>query len=380
MPGNSSNCKDGNSQPAALPEAHASTMQQTADRPANTAQTSPVPVATAAKSPSGHSFIMPSGQSALSTQYYAQLPVLDAHNVQACALPPSHQALSPQGCNQTSSPQQPLPAHEVTSQPEIADHASSLHNQQSPAMPQTSSTIGSMPGASGEPIQAPADSTTGEPQQLGPAAEDAAQPVHGSYAKADEAMILEGFASDSVRDFADIQQPPDQQSTDQRITHSAAANNQHQYAEDAAATVDTEPGSLAAQEDTVGKAQSEPDTPMEEVNKRSAADIFEQTVQDCKKVVEEASSILLNKEAEGASSSRTSRIAASERATMWHNELQGLLKRCKMPQLYIGVLGDTGGHLSDRAACLLVVHNATLLVLHAHAQIDVVNFLADALD
>ena len=339
-------------------------MQQTANRPASTAQASTMPVATAARSPSAHTLPPLSAQDALSAQPYKQLPVIDANNAQTSALSPADQALSPQAGNQTSSPQQPLPAHGVTSQSEIADHASSLQDQPSPAMPQTSLTIDSMPDASGEPIQAPVNSTAGEPQQPDSAVEVAAQPVHGGFDNADEAMMLEGFASDDVRDNW---QPTDQQSTDQSINNSAAANKQHQSAEDAAATVDTEPGSLSAQKDTLSKALSEPDTPMEEINKRSAADIFEQTVQDCKKVVEEVSSILLNKEAEGAGGSRTSRIAASERAAMWHNELQGLLKRCKMPQLYLGVLGDTGGHPSDCAACLHVVHAATLLVLHAHA-------------
>ena len=350
MPGDSSTCKDGDSQPAALPEAHAPTN----------AQASTMPVATAARSPLGHSPILLAAQDALSTQPYGQLPVLDANIVHASALPPADQGLSPK---QTSSPQQPLPSRDVISQPETADNASSLHDQQEPAMPQTSSAIDSVANASGEPIQAPAHSATGGSQQLGPTAEDAVQPVHGGVVKADEAMVLEGFASDNAS-AADHQQPPDQQSTDQHITDSAGANTQHQSAEDAAAMVDTERGSLSAQKEALGKAEPEPDTPMEEVDKRSAADIFEQTVQDCKQVVEEASSILLNKEAEGAGSGPTSRIAASERATMWHNELQGLLKRCKMPQLYIGVLGDTGGRLSDCAACLHVVHAAILLESH----------------
>ena len=343
MPGNSSDCKDSNTKPAALPQAHASTMQQTVDQPANTAQASPMPVPTAARSPPGHSPILPPAQDALSTQPYRQVPVLDAHHVHTCASPYSDLALSPQAGAQTRSPQQPLPAHEVISQSDIADRASSLQNQQGPAMPQTSSTIDSSPDASGEPIQPPADSMTGEPQQPGPAAEDAVQLVHSGIVTVDDAIKLERSASDAVMDIADNQQPPAQQNTEQNITNTGAANEQHHVTEGAATMVNTEPGSLSAQKDALGTAEPEPDTPMEEVDKRSAADVFEQTVQDCKKVVEEASSILLNKGSEGAGSDRTSRIAASERATMWHNELQGLLKRCKMPQLYIGVLGDTGG-------------------------------------
>ena len=361
-----------------MPEAHAPTLQQTADKPAKVVQATTMPPATAARSPPAHAPSLLAAQDGLSTRPCGQLPVLDANHAHVSALPPADQNLSPQARKQNSSPQQPLPAREFISQPDIAGNASSLQNQEGPAIPQTSSAIESTADASGEPIQAPADSTTGELQQLGPAAQGAIQPVHGKLVKADEAMMLEGVASDHDRSIADYQQPPDEQSTDQKVTDSAAADEHLQSAEDAAARVDTEPGSLSAQKDDLGKAAPEPDTPMEEVDKRSAADIFEQTVQDCKKIVEEASSVLLT-EAEGAGGGRTSCIAVSERATMWHNELQGLLKRCQMPQLYIGVLGDTGGHLFDCAACLHVVHAATLLVLHAHAKIDIVNFLADAL-
>ena len=335
-----------------------------------------MPVPTAASSPPGHSPNLPSAQDALSTQPYGQLPVLDAHNVQTCALPSSDLALSPQAGNQTGSPQQPLPAHEVITQPEISAHASSLQKQQGPAMPQTSSTIDSTPDASGEPIQAAADSTIGELQQPGSAAEDVVRPVYGRIVMADEAIRLDRSASDAVKDFADNQQPPDQQNTHHNITNAAPVNEQHHSTEDAATMVGTEPGSLSAQKDALGTAETEPDIAMEEVDQRSAADIFEQTVQDCKNVVEEASSILLNTEAEGAGCGRTSRIAASERATMWHNELQGLLKRCKMPQLYIGVLGDTGWHCFHCVAGLRIADTVILLNMHVHAKNDDISLLA----
>ena len=107
-------------------------------------------------------------------------------------------------------------------------------------------------------------------------------------------------------------------------------------------TVKAEPGSSAAEQ--AADIKAEPDTIMEETNNRSAADIFEQTVIDCKAILSEAGSVLLDEAAPGSSSGSgsTSRIAAAERATRWQNELQGLLTRCKIPQLYIGVLGDTG--------------------------------------
>lgn len=110
----------------------------------------------------------------------------------------------------------------------------------------------------------------------------------------------------------------------------------------------TEPGSLPAQQAVI---KTESDVVMEEADHRSAADVFEQTVIDCKAVLSNASSILLDKAAPDSSGVSTSRIAASERATMWHKELQGLLQRCKVPQLYIGVLGDTGAHSSSACAC-----------------------------
>jgi len=119
----------------------------------------------------------------------------------------------------------------------------------------------------------------------------------------------------------------------------------------AAVTVKTEPGSSSAHQAIDVKAEPETDTAMEEADHRSAADIFEQTVIDCKTVVSEASSVLLDSTAPGSSGSSTSRIAATERATMWQKELQGLLKRCKVPQLYIGVLGDTGIQCNKRSSC-----------------------------
>ncbi|KAL0027933.1 hypothetical protein WJX79_003761 [Trebouxia sp. C0005] len=38
-------------------------------------------------------------------------------------------------------------------------------------------------------------------------------------------------------------------------------------------------------------------------------------------------------------------------------KLQGLLNRCKIPQLYIGVLGDTGAGKSSTINCLLGEEN-----------------------
>ena len=346
MPGATSSCKEDNSQSAALQEAHALRMQQTADGPANIAQASALPVALAASTQMLSASDQPSAQNDLSTQLYAQLPVVEANSVQASAvLPPALQALSPQACYQTSSLQQSLPATDVNPQPGFADHASGLQNQGVPAAPAAiSATLNSVSSAFEEPTKAPADSTTCDLQQPGTIT---AQPMHGDVVNSDEAMM-----------FEEPQQSPDQQTAAQNLTGPAAAKGQHQSelsAEDTAAAadhllspaamVDTEPGSSSAQKAALIRTEPEPDTPMEEMDQRSAADIFEQTVQDCQTVVSEASSILLNKEAEGAGGGRTSRIAASERATMWHNELQGLLKRCKMPQLYIGVLGDTGVHL-----------------------------------
>ena len=90
------------------------------------------------------------------------------------------------------------------------------------------------------------------------------------------------------------------------------------------------------------EVKDEPDTVMEAADKRSAGDIFEQTVIDCKTVLSDVTSVLLDTAAPDASGMSKSRIAAAERATMWQKELQGLLNRCKIPQLYIGVLGDTG--------------------------------------
>ena len=105
-------------------------------------------------------------------------------------------------------------------------------------------------------------------------------------------------------------------------------------------TVKTEAGSMPTQE--LVNVKAEPDVGMEAVQEQSAADIFEQTVKSCRAVVSDTSSVLLDDAAPDAPDVRTSRIAASERATMWHKELQGRLKRCTVPQLYIGVLGDTG--------------------------------------
>lgn len=361
--GATSSCKEDNSQSAALQEAHALRTQQTADRPTNNAQASALPVALAASTQMLSPSDQPSAQNDLSTQLYAQLPVVEANRVQASAvLPPALQALSPQACDQTSSLQQSLPATDFNPQPGSDDHAYGLQNQGVPATPAAiSATLESVSGAFEEPTKAPADSTTCGLQQPGTTTKDSAQQMHGDVDNSDEAMMLEEPAPDAAGDIDDNQQSPDQQTAAQNLTDPAAAKGQHQSelsAEDtaaavdhllsAAAMVDTEPGSSSAQKAALIRTEPEPDT---EMDLRSAADIFEQTVQDCKTVISAASSILLNKEAEGAGGGRTSRIAANERATMWHNELQGLLKRCKMPQLYIGVLGDTGVHLCYHDAC-----------------------------
>ncbi|KAL0055055.1 hypothetical protein WJX82_006331 [Trebouxia sp. C0006] len=105
------------------------------------------------------------------------------------------------------------------------------------------------------------------------------------------------------------------------------------------------------------EVKDEADTVMVEADKRSAADIFEQTVIDCKKVLSDVTSVLLDEAAPDASGMSNSRIAASERATMWQKELHGLLNRCKIPQLYIGVLGDTGAGKSSTINCLLGEEN-----------------------
>ena len=81
---------------------------------------------------------------------------------------------------------------------------------------------------------------------------------------------------------------------------------------------------------------------------------------DCKKVLTQARLVLL-KEATSSSAAPSSKIAAAERARAWHQELENLAKQCKQPQLYVGVLGDTGmltvcqqdiDHGQDRKAAL----------------------------
>lgn len=361
MVANTSSCKEESSQHAARPGALALTMQQNAHRPASIAQASPMLVPTAASSPIGHLPAPLFAQGALSPKPYAlspkphaELPVPDADHAQASALPPADQALSPQAGRQTSPHWRPQPANDVISQPRVADPASGFQSNMSPPMPLTSSIIASMPDASGESVQVPAQ---WEPQHPGPAAEDAIQQVHDSVIKADKAMVPEESAPEAAKDVGDNQQLPDQSIAAQSATSPSAPNQQS--GEDAA-MADTAPSSLSPQTGVLVKAEPQSDTPMEGVHTRSAADIFEQTVQDCKKVVEEARSVLLNKETEGAGGGRTSRIAASERATMWYNELQGLLNRCKMPQLYIGVLGDTGGRYFNCGACL---HIADVVII-----------------
>ena len=128
-----------------------------------------------------------------------------------------------------------------------------------------------------------------------------------------------------------MQEPAAGSADSRRLAETAQAS--------AAVQGEEEPGSSPLQ---AVEVKDEPDTVMEEADKRSAADIFEQTVIDCKTVLSDVTSVLLDEAAPDAGGMSKSRIAASERATMWQKELQGLLDRCKIPQLYIGVLGDTG--------------------------------------
>lgn len=162
------------------------------------------------------------------------------------------------------------------------------------------------------------------------------------------------------------QQPIDPQDGMQQPADGSADSMQPAETAQASAAVQgaAEPGSSPPQQAV--EVKDEPDTIMEEADKRSAADIFEQTVIDCKTVLSDVNSVLLDEAAPDASGMSKSRIAASERASMWQKELQGLLNRCKIPQLYIGVLGDTGTctqvehellHMQSQQCASLFVHN-----------------------
>ncbi|DBA74384.1 TPA: hypothetical protein ACH3X1_011148 [Trebouxia sp. C0004] len=153
------------------------------------------------------------------------------------------------------------------------------------------------------------------------------------------------------------QQPVDPQDGLQEPAAGSAGSMQLAETVQASAAVQgaAEPGSLPPHQEV--EVKDEADIVMEEADKRSAADIFEQTVIDCETVLSDLSSVLLDEAAPDASGTSKSRIAASERASMWQKELQGLLNRCKIPQLYIGVLGDTGAGKSSTINCLLGEEN-----------------------
>ena len=198
-----------------------------------------------------------------------------------------------------------------------------------------------------------ADASTG---QLGSEAQTPGQQVSADLPDANALMQLAGAAQAATLPVRHPAMPAGQQPMEQQDGTQESADipaSSLQVAEPNAQApnrvgMKTEPGSLPAQQAVI---KTESDAVMEEADHRSAADVFEQTVVDCKAVLSDASSILLDKAAPDSSGNSTSRIAASERATMWHKELQGLLQRCKVPQLYIGVLGDTGVHSSSAYAC-----------------------------
>lgn len=101
-------------------------------------------------------------------------------------------------------------------------------------------------------------------------------------------------------------------------------------------------GQAAAANPAAETEQARPVSPGNRAHgSKSAADVFDRTVRDCNKLISQTRSVLL-KEPTSSSEAPSSRIAAAERATSWHKELEGLGKQCKQPQLYIGVLGDTG--------------------------------------
>ena len=327
-------CKENNDQAAAVVKqaaARDSTPQQAAGTPPHNAQALTLPLTTAADL-----LLHAAGHDNLSTQAHASLP--EAHPDTAQAVPPTDQAFSPQANAQVS-----LLPEDLSSQGDLSNNGF-----QGPSGPAghaaPKSAVQGAPDADCKPAQpaAPAGS-----QQPARGAQPAAQQIRGHEANANEAT-LQAENSDAAMHVNGNQQC--EQSAAQELRISAEANEQQQQSSETAvkmATNEADPGNAAAEQSGLVRAGAEADALMEEVDNRSAAVVFEQTVMDCKSVLSEASSILLNKESQDGSTAQTSRIAASERATLWHNELQGLLKRCKMPQLYIGVLGDTGMSLSN---------------------------------
>jgi len=205
----------------------------------------------------------------------------------------------------------------------------------------------SVPGPAPEPLEAAASNmavVTG--QQAAEAQFPAAQQLSQGHASTTESL-LQGSAAPNLgvstsSPVRSVGQPPvDPQ--DGMQEPAAGSADSMQLAETAqlsgAVQGAAEPSNSAQQ---AVEVKDEADTVMVEADKRSAADIFEQTVIDCKNVLSDVTSVLLDEAAPDASGMSNSRIAASERATMWQKELHGLLNRCKIPQLYIGVLGDTG--------------------------------------
>ena len=151
-------------------------------------------------------------------------------------------------------------------------------------------------------------------------------------------------AIDVVMQPAEQQQPEEQQ-PQQNAAEASLQKPQASNDQQPSKPSDTN-GVVAIREDpdvqVIGDDKADHDAAMGEAEKRTAADIFEQAVIDCKAVITEANSVLLEQPMSEPSSNVTSQIAAKERAVTWRKELQGLLNRCKVPQLYIGVLGDTG--------------------------------------
>jgi len=205
----------------------------------------------------------------------------------------------------------------------------------------------SVPGPAPEPLEAAASNkaaVTG--QQAAEAQFPAAQQLSPGHPSTTESL-LQGSATPNLgvatsSPVRSVGQPPvDPQ--DGMQEPAAGSADSMQLAETAqlsgAVQGAAEPSNSAQQ---AVEVKDEADTVMVEADKRSAADIFEQTVIDCKNVLSDVTSVLLDEAAPDASGMSNSRIAASERATMWQKELHGLLNRCKIPQLYIGVLGDTG--------------------------------------
>lgn len=339
------NCKENNDQAAAgIGQAAARDLipQQAACTATHNTQVLAVPVPAAA-SILEQTAGQPPLQDSISTQAHA--PVPEAHLVDnGQAVSPTDQAVGPQADVQVS-----LPPVDLSSQADLSNSA--FHGPSGPAVHATpNSAVQGSPDAScqlAKPSAAPAVS-----QQPGSGAQAAVQQASGNDVKADEVMLQAGTLDATVH-ISDNRQSLCEQSAAQSSVEPAESSEQqliqHQQRSGETATKtaanEADPGNASAEQGALVRADVEADAPMEVVDNRSAADIFEQTVIDCKSLLSETSSILLNKESQDVSAARTSRIAASERATMWHNELQGLLKRCKIPQLYIGVLGDTGMHL-----------------------------------